>query len=110
MSPEFTQFLTGDGGVFTLAVVLILFALGALVFIFRRNLLHVLMGVELMLNAVNLSLIYFSTLHQNYAGQIFSLMIFVVAAAEVAVGIAIIMLLFKRTGTLGVDAYVEQKR
>jgi NADH-quinone oxidoreductase subunit K len=110
MSPEFSQFLTSGGGVFTLSVVIVLFALGALVFIFRRNLLHMLMGVELMLNAVNLSMIYFSTLHQNYAGQIFSLMIFVVAAAEVAVGIAIIVLLFKRTGTLGVDAYVEQQR
>lgn len=110
MSPEFSQFLIGSGGVFTLSVVIILFALGALVFIFRRNLLHMLMGVELMLNAVNLSMIYFSTLHQNYAGQIFSLIIFVVAAAEVAVGIAIIVLLFKRTGTLGVDAYAEQQR
>ncbi|MBN2008430.1 NADH-quinone oxidoreductase subunit NuoK [candidate division KSB1 bacterium] len=106
----FTQYiLAGDGGVFTIAVVLILFALGAMVFLFRRTLLHMLMGVELMLNAVNLNLLFFSRLYQNHDGQILSLMIFVVAACEVAVGIAIIVHLYKRTGSIGVENYTEER-
>ncbi|MCI0515942.1 NADH-quinone oxidoreductase subunit NuoK [candidate division KSB1 bacterium] len=108
MSPELLQFLNQDGGLFTLWVTIVLFILGALTFIFRRTLLHMLMGVELMLNAVNLNLIYFAHLHQNHEGHIFALMIFVVAACEVAVGIAIIVRLFKRTGTLGVENYVSE--
>lgn len=109
MSSVLNSFIIGSGGTFTLSIVLILFAIGSIVFIFRRTLLHMLMGVELMLNAANLSLIYFSRLHQNYDGQILSLMIFVVAACEVAVGIAIIVHLFKRTGTIGVETYSEER-
>lgn len=109
MSPDLSSFLIGNGGIFTLSVVIILFFLGAAAFIFRRNLLHMLMGVELMLNAVNLSMVYFSNLHQNHDGHIFSLMIFVVAACEVAVGIAIIVHLFRKTGTLAVERYAEER-
>ncbi|MBN1352154.1 NADH-quinone oxidoreductase subunit NuoK [candidate division KSB1 bacterium] len=109
MTPELAKFLGSNGGFFTLSVVLILVSLGSIAFIYRRTLLHMLMGVELMLNAVNLSLIYFSTLHQNHDGQILALMIFVVAACEVAVGIAIIVRLFRRTGTIGVETYTEEK-
>lgn len=109
MNSVLDGFIIGNGGTFTLSVVLILFTIGSIVFIFRRTLLHMLMGVELMLNAANLSLIYFSRLHQNYDGQILSLMIFVVAACEVAVGIAIIVHLFKRTGTIGVEIYSEER-
>jgi NADH-quinone oxidoreductase subunit K len=109
MNSVLDSFIIGNGGIFTLSIVLILFTIGSIVFIFRRTLLHMLMGVELMLNAANLSLIYFSRLHQNYDGQILSLMIFVVAACEVAVGIAIIVHLFKRTGTIGVEIYSEER-
>ena len=109
MSPELTTFLGGSGGIFTLSVVIILVMLGSIAFIYRRTLLHMLMGVELMLNAVNLSLIYFSNIHQNHEGQILSLMIFVVAACEVAVAIAIIVRLFKRTGTISVETYADEK-
>jgi len=110
MPDMFTQYIiSGNGGIFTIAVVLILFTLGGMVFLFRRTLLHMLMGVELMLNAVNLNLLYFSRLHQNHDGHIFSLMIFVVAACEVAVGIAIIVHLYKRTGTIGVETYSEER-
>lgn len=109
MSPELVKFLGNQGGIFTLSVVLILVTLGCIAFVYRRTLLHMLMGVELMLNAVNLSLIYFSNIHQNHDGQILALMIFVVAACEVAVGIAIIVRLFKRTGTISVEAYTEEK-
>lgn len=110
MNPELSTFLAGPGGLFNLAVVIILFLLGALTFLFRRTLLHLLMGVELMLNAVNLNLLYFANLHQNQDGHIFALMIFIVAACEVAVGIAIIVRLFKRTGTLAVEKYSEENR
>ncbi|NOZ60740.1 MAG: NADH-quinone oxidoreductase subunit NuoK [Calditrichaeota bacterium] len=109
MSSPLGEFITGSGGFFTLAVVFILFLMGAATFILRRTLLHMLMGVELMLNAVNLNLIYFARLHLNIDGQILSLMVFVVAACEVAVGIAIIVRLFKRTGTIGVETYSEER-
>ena len=109
MSNPLTDFILGTGGFFTIAIVILLFAIGSVIFIFRRTLLHMLMAVELMLNAVNLSLIYFSRLHQNHDGQILSLMIFVVAACEVALGIAIIVHLFKRTSTISVDAYTSER-
>jgi len=109
MNSPLTDFILGTGGIFTLSIVFLLFAIGSITFIFRRTLLHMLMGVELMLNAVNLSLIYFSRLHQNLDGQILSLMIFVIAACEVAIGIAIIVRLFKRTGTIGVETYSEER-
>jgi len=109
MSNPLTDFILGSGGIFTLSIVILLFAIGSITFIFRRTLLHMLMAVELMLNAVNLSLIYFSRLHQNHDGQVLSLMIFVVAACEVAVGIAIIVQLFKRTSTISVEAYTQER-
>jgi len=109
MSNPLTEFLLGTGAIFTISIVIFLFALGSITFIFRRTLLHMLMAVELMLNAVNLSLIYFSRLHQNHDGQILSLMIFVVAACEVALGIAIIVRLFKRTSTISVDTYTQER-
>ncbi|MBD3291050.1 NADH-quinone oxidoreductase subunit NuoK [candidate division KSB1 bacterium] len=109
MNNPFTDFIIGSGGIYTIAVVLLLFTLGGMTVLFRRTLLHMLMGVELMLNAVNLSFIYFSRLHQNHDGQILSLMIFVVAACEVAVGIAIIVHLFKRTGTISVETYTAER-
>lgn len=109
MNNSIGDLILGFGGFYTLSIVMILFILGIAAFLFRRTLLHMLMGVELMLNAVNLSLIYFARLHQNIDGQILSLMIFVVAACEVAVGIAIIVRLFKRTGTIGVETYSEER-
>jgi NADH-quinone oxidoreductase subunit K len=109
MSNSLTDFVLGTGGFFTLSIIVLLFAIGSICFIFRRTLLHMLMAVELLLNAVNLSLIYFSRLHQNHDGQILALMIFVVAACEVALGIAIIVHLFKRTSTISVDEYTSER-
>ena len=109
MNNLFGDFIIGHGGMYTITIILLLFTLGSAAVIFRRTLLHMLMGVELMLNAVNLSFIYFSRLHNNHDGQVLSLMIFVVAACEVAVGIAIIVHLFKRTGTIGVETYSEER-
>ena len=87
----------------------VLFTIGTVGVLSRRNAIIIFMSIELMLNAVNLSFIYFSRLHQNHDGQILSLMIFVVAACEVAVGIAIIVHLFKRTGTISVETYTAER-
>ncbi len=81
----------------------ILFALGATGFLFRRNIITVFMCIELMLNAVNLSFVAFSNQHKLVSGQIFTFFVMVVAAAEAAVGLAIILTVFKNRETLNID-------
>ena len=81
----------------------VLFVLGVLGVLVRRNVLVVFMSVELMLNAANLAFITYSRLWQNLDGQVFVLLVMAVAAAEVAVGLAIAVALFRRTGTTDVD-------
>jgi NADH-quinone oxidoreductase subunit K len=81
----------------------ILFALGVAGFLFRRNIITVFMSIELMLNAVNLSFIAFSYHLKQNDGHIFSLFVMVVAAAEAAVGLAIILTIFKNRQTLEID-------
>ncbi len=81
----------------------ILFALGAAGFLFRRNIITVFMCIELMLNAVNLSFVTFSNQHKLVSGQIFTFFVMVVAAAEAAVGLAIILTVFKNRATLNID-------
>jgi len=81
----------------------ILFSLGAVGVLVRRNALVMLMSVEMMLNAVNLTLITYSYLLGDVAGQVFVLMVMAVAAAEVAVGLAIVVSLFRHKGTTDVD-------
>ena len=81
----------------------ILFLLGVLGALTRRNLIAVLMSVELMLNAVNLALVAFSRQWGNHAGQLFVLMVIVVAAAEVAVGLGIVLSLFRNRESVNVD-------
>jgi NADH-quinone oxidoreductase subunit K len=81
----------------------ILFALGASGFLFRRNIITVFMCIELMLNAVNLSFVTFSNQHKLVSGQIFTFFVMVVAAAEAAVGLAIILTVFKNRATLNID-------
>jgi len=73
----------------------VLFVLGAVGVLIRRNALVVLMSVELMLNAVNLTLITYSRFLGNLEGQVFVLLVMAVAAAEVAVGLAIIVSLYR---------------
>ncbi len=68
--------------------------------ILRRNMLIVLMSIELMLNAVNLSLVGFSRVHANLEGQIVSFFVIVLAAAEAAVGLGVIVLVFRRRGSV----------
>lgn len=81
----------------------VLFGLGICGFMFRRNLITVFMSIELMLNAVNLSFVAFSHQFKQVDGQIYSFFVMVVAAAEAAVGLAIILTVFKNRDTLEVD-------
>ena len=73
----------------------VLFTLGALTVLLRRNAIIELMGVELMLNAVNLVLVTFSRVHGNLTGQVFAFFVMVVAAAEVVVGLSIVVSIFR---------------
>ena len=81
----------------------ILFCLGIAGFLFRRNIITVFMSIELMLNAVNLSFVTFSYKFKQVDGHIFSFFVMVVAAAEAAVGLAIILTVFKNRQTLEID-------
>lgn len=81
----------------------ILFALGVAGFLFRKNIITIFMSIELMLNAVNLSFVAFSYKFQQVDGHIFSFFVMVVAAAEAAVGLGIILTVFKNRMTLHVD-------
>jgi len=81
----------------------ILFAIGTIGALTRRNLIVVLMSIELMLNAVNVALVAFSRLWGNLDGQIFVLMVIVVAAAEVAVGLGIVISLFRNRESVNVE-------
>ena len=81
----------------------ILFSIGALGVLIRRNAIVVFMCVELMLNASNLALVAFARQHGNLDGQIAAFFVMVVAAAEVAVGLAIIINVFRARETVYVD-------
>lgn len=81
----------------------ILFCLGLLGVIVRRNLLVIYMGLELMLNAANLALVAFSRFNNNLDGQVFVFFIITVAAAEVAVGLALIVALYRKRQTAQVE-------
>ena len=87
----------------------ILFALGVAGFLFRRNVITLFMSIELMLNAVNLSFVTFSYHHKNVAGHLFTFFVMVVAAAEAAVGLAIILTIFRNRNTLNVDEIDSMK-
>ena len=87
----------------------ILFALGIAGFLYRRNIITVFMSIELMLNAVNLSFVTFSYKLKQVDGHIFSFFVMVVAAAEAAVGLAVILTVFKNRRTLEVDEIDSMK-
>jgi NADH-quinone oxidoreductase subunit K len=87
----------------------ILFGLGIAGFLFRKNIISVFMSIELMLNAVNLSFVAFSYQRGEVNGHIFTFFVMVVAAAEAAVGLAIILTVFKNRGTLDIDDISELK-
>ena len=81
----------------------ILFGLGVIAFIFKRNIITIFMSIELMLNAVNLAFVAFSQLWQRLDGQVFVLFVIVVAAAEAAVGLGIIILIARNRQSLNVE-------
>ena len=85
----------------------VLFSIGTIGVLIRRNALLIFMSVELQLNAVNLSLVAFSRLHGNLTGQVLAFFSMVVAAAEVVVGLAIIVAVYRRARTVNVDAARE---
>lgn len=87
-----------------LGLAIILFSIGLLgIFVNRKNIILLLMCLELMLLSVNINLVAFSSFNGDLAGQIFSFFILTVAAAEVAIGLAIITVLFRNRGSVAVD-------
>jgi NAD(P)H-quinone oxidoreductase subunit 4L len=81
----------------------LLFSAGVYGVLARRNAVMVLMAIELMLNAVNLNLIAFSASLKDVSGQIFALFVIAVAAAEVGIGLALVILLFRNRASINVD-------
>ena len=81
----------------------ILFAIGSAAVLLRRNAIVVFMGVELMLNATNLAFVTFARVYGTLDGQVIALFVMVVAAAEVVVGLAIIMAIFRARRSASVD-------
>ena len=82
---------------------LIIFSIGILGVLIRKNAIIIFMSIELMLNAVNLSLVGFSRYYNSVDGQVFVFLVMTLAAAEVAVGLAIIVSLFRNKQTINID-------
>jgi NADH-quinone oxidoreductase subunit K len=85
------------------ALAVVLFVIGAVGVLVRRNAMVIFMCIELMLNAVNLAFVGFSRLHGNLDGQVIAFFVMVVAAAEVVVGLAILMAIFRTRRSASVD-------
>jgi NADH-quinone oxidoreductase subunit K len=85
------------------ALAVILFVIGAVGVLVRRNAIVIFMCIELMLNAVNLAFVGFARLHANLDGQVIAFFVMVVAAAEVVVGLAILMAIFRTRRSASVD-------
>ncbi len=90
-----------------LVVSAMVFSIGAGGVLIRRNPLVILLCLELMLNAANLSLVAFARAHGNQEGQIFALIVMVVAACEVAIGLGLIVVLYRRRLPIDVDELRE---
>ncbi|HEY3387103.1 MAG TPA: NADH-quinone oxidoreductase subunit NuoK [Saprospiraceae bacterium] len=86
-----------------------LFCIGIMGVLFRRNAIIILMCIELMLNSVNLLLVAFSSYSGNSDGQVFVFFIMVVAAAEVAVGLALLISIFRNIGSTDIDVLNKLK-
>jgi NADH-quinone oxidoreductase subunit K len=87
----------------------VLFSIGAFGVMYRRNAIIVFMSIELMLNAVNLLLVAFSRQWNGADAQVFVFFIMAVAAAEVAIGLAILMMIYRNTGTTDIDVLNKLK-
>lgn len=87
-----------------LTVGAILFVLGVLgIFLNRKNVIVILMAIELILLAVNINLVAFSAFMQDLVGQVFAMLVLTVAAAEAAIGLAILVIYFRTRGSIAVD-------
>jgi NADH-quinone oxidoreductase subunit K len=86
-----------------LALAAMLFTTGVIGVLLRRNSIVIFMSIELMLNAVNLTLVTFARMNGNLDGQVLAFFVMIVAAAEVVVGLAIIMSVFRRKASASVD-------
>jgi NADH-quinone oxidoreductase subunit K len=87
-----------------LTVAAVLFTLGVFgIFLNRKNVIVILMSIELILLAVNLNLVAFSAFRGDLTGQIFALLVLTVAAAEAAIGLAILVVFFRNRGSIAVD-------
>ncbi len=86
-----------------IALALVLFSIGAVIVVVRKSAIISLLGVEMMLNSANLTFISFSRILGNVEGQVMAFFVMVVAAAEVVVGLAIIVALFKSRATTDLD-------
>ena len=87
----------------------VLFFIGVLGFFVKRNIIALLLSVEIMLNAVNLTFVAFSSRNGEISGQVFVFFVLVVAAAEAAVGLALIIALFRHRDSLNPDAFTSLK-
>jgi NADH-quinone oxidoreductase subunit K len=92
-----------------ISLALALFSIGLAGVIIRRNLLVMLMCMELMLNGVNLSLVTFAHMNGSAVGAVLVFLVFVVATAEIAIAIPIVLLMVRRKHTLDLDAYADLK-
>ena len=93
-----------------LAVSAILFVLGVFgIFLNRKNVIVILMAIELILLAVNINLIAFSVFLNDMVGQVFAMFVLTVAAAEAAIGLAILVIYFRNRGTIAVDDVNQMK-
>ncbi len=92
-----------------LALSAILFSMGALGVLIRRNAIIIFMSVELMLNAANLAFVAFARMHGTMSGQIFVFFVMAVAAAEVAVGLALIVAIFEAKQSIDIDQMNSMK-
>jgi NADH-quinone oxidoreductase subunit K len=86
-----------------IAVSAVLFVIGIFGVLYRRNAITIFMCVELMLNSVNLLLVAFSTYHHDNSGQVFVFFVMAVAAAEVAVGLAILVTIYRNIHSVDID-------
>jgi NADH:ubiquinone oxidoreductase subunit K len=87
----------------------VLFCIGVFGVIARRNAVHVLMSIELILAAVNLNFVAFALMNENIDGQVFALFIIAIAAAEVGVGLAMILMVYRNSKSIALDELSEMK-
>ena len=88
----------------------ILFVLGVLgIFLNRKNVIVILMAIELILLSVNINLVAFSAFMNDLVGQVFAMLVLTVAAAEAAIGLAILVIYFRNRGTIAVDDATQMK-